>query len=213
MKVVVFGATGGTGHHVVRQALEQGCAVTAVVRDPARLAVRHPGLTVSAAALADPAALRDAVAGHDAAVSALGANTLGQARAGVVSSLIREIVAALDACGVRRLVAVSAAPVGDVPDGESFAGRRLVYPLVSAVFRTVYSDLAAMERRIRDSPLDWTIARPPRLTGGPGRGRYRQETGANVANGRVLARADLAHAALGWLHDPATVRQVVGVAY
>ncbi|MDV7216720.1 NAD(P)-dependent oxidoreductase, partial [Streptomyces prunicolor] len=66
MKLTVFGATGGIGQEIVRQALASGHEVTAVVRDPARLTVRGAGLEVFRADLTDPEAVRPAVAGRDA---------------------------------------------------------------------------------------------------------------------------------------------------
>ncbi|MDF3146555.1 NAD(P)H-binding protein, partial [Streptomyces sp. T21Q-yed] len=73
MKLTVFGATGGTGKEIVRQALDAGHQVTAVVRDPARFTVTGEQLEVFRADLADPQALRPAVAGRDAVLSGLGA--------------------------------------------------------------------------------------------------------------------------------------------
>lgn len=209
MELVVFGATGGTGHHVVRQALDRGHQVTAVVRDPARLDVRHPGLRVVTDDLTDASALRSALPARAAAISALGPRTLRQARSGVTTSATRQILGS----GVERLVVVSAGPVGEVPEGESFLGRKVVIPLVSAAFRPVYKDLAEMEREIRRSPLAWTIVRPPRLTDKALTGSYQRTAGGNVARGRTISRADLAHATLTCLEDPETVEQVVGIAY
>lgn len=209
MELVVFGATGGTGHHIVRQALDQGHRVTAVVRDPARLDIRHPELNVITNDLTDGASLRTALNGQVAGISALGPRTMRQARAGVTTSATRQILA----CGLQRLVAVSAGPVADVPEGESFLGRKLIIPLVSVAFRPVYTDLTAMEEEIRRSPLAWTIVRPPRLTNGPLTGEYQRVVGGNVARGRTISRADLAHAALTCLQDPAMLKQELGIAY
>ena len=119
MRLTVFGATGGVGGHVVRQALERGDEVTAVVRDPARLRVRHDRLDVVVADLTDPRALAvaPAVAGSEAAISAVGPR--GRGDAGVATAATRTILAALATTGVRQFVAVSAAPVGPVPPGRA----------------------------------------------------------------------------------------------
>jgi len=62
MKLTVFGATGGIGGHVVRQALAAGHHVTAVVRDPAQFDVSHPALEVATVPdLTDPDGLRAAL--------------------------------------------------------------------------------------------------------------------------------------------------------
>jgi hypothetical protein len=88
------------------------------------------------------------------------------------------------ATGVRRVVVVSAAPVGTVASpgrphpprhdpGDGPVTRYVAMPLVEAVFRPVYDDLALMEDTLRDSGLDWTVVRPPRLTDRPATGTYR----------------------------------------
>ncbi|MEU4836084.1 SDR family oxidoreductase [Streptosporangium sp. NPDC023615] len=213
MRLTVCGATGGTGREVVRQALEAGHEVTAVVRDPARLPDGLTGARVVTADLTDPRALRSAVEGRDAVISGLGPRDRAQARAGVAAPVTRVILAALEECGVRRLVAVSAAPLGASPPGDPFLDRRIVTPLVRAVLRDVYADLGAMERAIAESGTDWTVMRPPRLLNGPVTGRYRTAVGANLPAGRTVARSDLAHAMLAVLDDPATVGRTVGIAY
>ncbi|QKW51765.1 NAD(P)-dependent oxidoreductase [Streptomyces buecherae] len=212
MRLTVFGATGGTGRLLVRQALDAGHQVTAVVRDPARLAVTHPELTVvTAPDLTDERALRPAVAGRDAVLSAVGAPT--NKRAGIASAAARGIVRAMAAGDVRRLVAISAAPVGEIPQGEALLGRAVMWPLVRAAFRKVYADLAVMERVVAASDTDWTLVRPPRLLDRPLTGTYRTALGTGVRDGHSLSRADLAHAMLALLDDPRAVRQYVGVAY
>lgn len=210
MRCTVFGATGGTGQELVRQALEAGHEVTAVVRDPARLPLRHERLDVVTADVTDPAALAPAVAGRDAVLSGLGAP--GNKAAGIASRGTRAILEAMESAGVRRYIGVSAAPVEPGSAGESAFYRAVLLPLVRRAFRDVYADLAVMEDAIRASTLEWTIVRPPRLTYKPAKGTYRREIGGNVAGGRLVSRADLAAAILAMVDDAATVRQGVGVA-
>ncbi|MGC5014332.1 NAD(P)-dependent oxidoreductase [Streptosporangium sp. DT93] len=213
MKLTVCGATGGTGQEVVRQALEAGHEVTAVVRDPARLPDGLTGARVVTADMTDPRALRPAVEGRDAVISGLGPRDRAQARAGVAAPVTRVILAAMAECGVRRLVAVSASPLGTSPPGDPFLDRRILAPVIRAFLRDVYADLGAMEKAIAASDTDWTVMRPPRLLNGPATGRYRLAVGAGLAAGRTIARSDLAHAMLAVLDDPATVRRTVGIAY
>jgi putative NADH-flavin reductase len=212
VELTVFGATGGTGREVVGQALDAGHRVTAVVRDPARIPLRHPALQVVTADVTDSDALRPHLQGRHAAISALGPRS--NKYAGIASVATAAILRALDASGPRRFVAVSAAPVGPVPREENFLARRIAIPLVRRAFRRVYADLATMEDEIRSSSaVEWTIVRPPRLLNKPLSGRYRRVVGANVPRGLAISRSDLAHAMLALLEDRATVRQVVGVAY
>ena len=212
MKLTVFGATGRIGEQVVRQALDAGHKVTAVVRDPARFDLRHPALEVATVpGLTDPEVLRPALEGGDAAISGVGPR--GRKDGPVASSATRGILRAMEASGVQRLVAVSAVPVGPVPAGESFVNRRILLPFISVFAREVYADLAAMEDEMRRSATEWTVVRPPKLNNKPLTGTYRTAVGANVPRGYSISRADVAHAMLAMLDDPATVRQAVGIAY
>ena len=211
MKLTVFGATGRIGGEVVRQALAAGHGVTAVVRDPARLAVRDPRLeVVTVSGLDDPEALAPAVAGRDAVLSGVGPRRRSDTH--VASESTRAILGAMTAHGVRRLVAVSAAPVGPSPAGDGWFDRRVLRPFITTLLRDVYADLAVMERDIRDSGVDWTVVWPPRLVDSPPRGAYRTAIGANVPHARTVSRAEVAHLMLVALDDPAMVGRPVGIA-
>jgi uncharacterized protein YbjT (DUF2867 family) len=212
MKITIFGATGRIARLAAEQALASGDQITAVVRDPARLDLSpHPALeVVTVAGLTDPAPLIAALRGSDAALSGVGPR--GRKDVTVASTATRGILAALQASGVSRFAAVSAVPVGPVPEGESALNRYLVLPLVSYLLRGIYADLAVMEQEIKRSPLEWTIVRPPRLFDRPLTGNYKMAIGGNVPRGKSLARAEVAHAMLAVLRDPRTIRQAVGVA-
>jgi uncharacterized protein YbjT (DUF2867 family) len=211
MKMTVFGATGGIGGHVVRQALDAGHKVTAVVRDPARFDVSHPALEVATVpGLTDPEVLRPVLEASDAAISGVGPR--GRKDGPIASSTTRGILRAMEASGVRRFVAVSAVPVGPVPKGESFVNRRILLPFISAFARDVYVDLAEMEDEIRRSTTEWTIVRPPKLVNKPLSGKYRTIVGGNVPRGYTISRADVAHLMLRVLEQPETIKQAIGIA-
>ncbi|MFL5998085.1 MAG: NAD(P)-dependent oxidoreductase [Streptomyces sp.] len=210
MKLTVFGATGGIGREIVRQGLAAGHDVTAVVRDPARLTVTGERLEVVRADLTDPEVLRPAVAGRDAVLSGLGPRA--RKDAGVAARLTRVVLAAMEAEQVRRVLAVSAGPVGPAPVKEG-AVDRWMRGLVSAVLKDVYADLTEMEAQLAASGTDWTVVRPPRLQNKPVTGVYRVVAGGFPARGRFISRADVAHAMLGMVGDAGVVKQGVGVAY
>ncbi|MFI5808081.1 NAD(P)-dependent oxidoreductase [Streptomyces sp. NPDC051561] len=210
MKLTVFGATGGVGQEIVKQALAAGHEVTAVVRDPARFTVTGEGLTVFRADVRDPEELRAAVAGRDAVLSGLGARSTKDA--GITTTLTRAVLRAMEVEGTRRLVVVSAAPVGPDPDRQPLVDRA-AGRVISRVLKPVYDDLRAMEAELAASATDWTSVRPPKLTDKPLTGRYRTVVGGTPRSGRTLARADVAHAMLAVLDDASTVKQGVGTAY
>lgn len=211
MNITVFGATGGVGGHVVRQALDAGHSVTAVVRDMARFDIWHQSLRVCAVpGLDNPDVLHPILEGMDAVISGVGPR--GPNDGPVASNATRGILRAMEASCSCRFVAVSAVPVGPVPEGESFLNRRIVLPLMGRLLRNLYADLAAMEDEIRHSTVEWTIVRPPKLVNKPLTGTYRTGVGANVPRGYAISRANVAHAMLAALGDRTTLRQAVGVA-
>jgi uncharacterized protein YbjT (DUF2867 family) len=211
MKITVFGANGGVGGHVVRQALDAGHEVTAVVRDLARLDVSHPALNVATVAgLTNPEMLRPMLETSDAAISGVGPR--GRNDGPVASVATRGILHAMEASGVRRFVAVSAVPVGPEPMGESFLNRRLLLPVISFFLRDLYSDLAEMEKEIQHSIAEWTIVRAPKLVNRPLTARYRTSIGGNVPRGYTISRANVAHAMIAALGDPITIKQIIGIA-
>jgi uncharacterized protein YbjT (DUF2867 family) len=202
MKLTIFGATGGIGGQLLEQAVAAGHEVTAVVRDPSKLAPNRNGVRVVSADLAapEPGVLESAVAGADAVLSGVGPRPM--TKAGVAEHGTQAIVRAMQATGVRRILVVSAAPISTVPSpgrpnpprhdpGEGFVMRNLLTPFAKTVMRERYADLALMEDVLRASDLDWTIFRPPRLTNGPLTGTYRTALGQNLRGGALISRADV----------------------
>jgi putative NADH-flavin reductase len=220
MKLTIFAATGGVGGQLLEQAVDAGHDVTAVVRNPAKLSRPVRAVTADMTA-ADPAAVEAAVAGADAVLSGLGPRS--NADAGVAAQGTRVIVAAMQATGVRRIVAVSAAPVGTVATpgrpnppkhdpGDGFFMRHLLSHVAGVTLGKVFADLAEMEDILVGSGLDWTVVRPPRLTGKPLTGSYRTAYGQNLRGGLSVPRADVAHCMLSVLGQPDTIKQAIGIA-
>jgi putative NADH-flavin reductase len=213
VKLTVFGASGGTGTQVVRQALDAGHEVTAVVRDRRRLAVAdHPGLDVVVADVMAPEAIEGTVAGRGAVISALGPSQRPEERKAAAHSRIctdsaRSITTAMRGAGASRLVVVSAS--GPFTEGDGPIVRYLAKPIAQRVLKDPFADLVAMEAVVRGSGLDWTLLRPPRLTDKPLTGHYRTRRELNVRRGFYLPRADLAHLILAVCGDPDTYRTAI----
>lgn len=210
VKLTIFGATGATGTCLVEQALLAGHEVTAVVRDPARLTVAaHPRLSIVTADVMDPAAIVPAVAAADAVLTAVGPRGAGPTT--VIQDSVRSIIAAMQKSGARRLLMLSGSIVAD--QGESAYLRYLVKPLARRTFlRHVCADMRLAENETEVSDLDWTIVRPPRLTGKAAQGTYRTAIDRNLPHGFVVSRADLAACMLALIEDPAATRRRVGIA-
>jgi putative NADH-flavin reductase len=210
MKLTVFGGTGATGTCLVQQALAAGHEVTAIVRDPARLAIgQAAGLRVVTADVLIPAAIGGAVAGAGAVLSALGPHGTGPTT--ISQDSARSIVQAMQETGVRRLLTVSGSIVTD--EGEGPVMSYLLKPLVRGTrLRHVCADMRRAEAVVSQSHLDWTIMRPPALTGQPAAGTYRTALDRNLPRGFTISRADLAACMLALLGDAATIRRHVSIA-
>jgi putative NADH-flavin reductase len=210
MKLTILGATGATGTYLTSQALAAGHEVTAVVRDPARQpGPAHPRLRTVTADVMDPASIAPAIEGADAVISAVGPRGTGPTT--VIQDSVHSIIAAMDKTGTRRLLQVSGSIVAD--EGESPYLRYLIKPVARRTFlRHVCADMRRGEEQIHDSDLDWTIFRPPALTGKAATGAYRTATDRNLPHGFTVSRADLAACMLATLTDPSTVHHHVAIA-
>ncbi len=221
MRLTIFAASGGIGRQVLEQAITAGDDITAVVRNPKKVS-REVRVVRADLNAPDPTVLESAVGGADAVISALGA--VSKSDVGVAWRGTQAIVRAMQATGARRIIVVSAAPISTVASpgrpnppkhdpGDGFFMRNFLGPLIKAVLRKHYADLAQMEDVLRDSGLDWTVIRPPRLTDKPLTGTYRTATGQNVRGGVLISRADVAQLMLRVLGQPQTIRQAIGIAY
>lgn len=208
MRILVLGASGRTGRHVVEQALGHGHEVVALVRDPAALPFAGPSLTVAVGDVTDPAAVQAALTGCDAVISALGSG--GQRPVHVYSDGVANTIRAMTARGIRRLVVVSSSGIGVSPGELSVAGRAMRR---LPKMRPVYEDMERMEGDVMLSDLDWTIVRPAALTEGAMTGIYRVVEGATVPKGARISRADLAALLLKCAEGKRYVRRAVAVAY
>ena len=209
MNLLIFGATGGTGRHLVKQALAEGHTVTAFARNPAALEIRHSNLLAAQGDVTDYASVERALAGHEAVLSALGSPTLK--RNTVLSDGTRHIIKAMGQVGVRRLVFESSIGVGDSKDHVGLLFKWVFLPLV---LRHVFADKEVQERYIKESSLEWVIVRPARLTNGARRGRYRRGAEINErAVGRSISRADVAAFMLEQVTDDTYLRRTPGVSY
>jgi putative NADH-flavin reductase len=189
VKVVVLGAAGGIGRHVVTQALEAGHNVTAFLRDPGKLNLRHERLAIVRGDVLNGEAVRSAIVGHDAVVSAMGVRN--RAPTTLYSEGARNALTAMTAEGVRRYIAISASGF-HIDANDPFFLRYVGKPIISLLLKDHYADLVRMESIITQSDRDWTIVVPPRLTDGPRTGRYREALDANVRSGLSISRADVA---------------------
>jgi putative NADH-flavin reductase len=200
MKLFVIGATGLTGEEIVQQALARGHHVTAFVRSPEAVAFRHEQLGVLEGNVTDEEQLFAAVQNHDAVLSALGPRRVFKPSALLHDSAFAT-TRAMQRSRVRRLVILSAA--------AHFPG--IPNRIISFILRNHMRDSLAMEKVIQDSGLDWTIARPPRLTQEQ-YATYRSREGAAPSSGFSISRKAVAAFMLDAIEQKKHFQKIVGIA-
>ena len=207
MKLLVLGATGATGRHLVTLALAEGHDVTALVRDPASMTTKHTKLTVVKGRATVAAELEPVVAGHDAVLSVLGPRTKTDA---VCAEAAGATVGAMKKHGVKRVVWLSAGGVGDSAPpiiAASFVFGRIIMPLF---LKKPYANHFRAEETLRASDLEWTVLRPLQLVDAP----TGNPTTATLPSAKLesktlkIARQDVAAYMLAELEARTFVRQM-----
>ncbi|PYK72188.1 MAG: hypothetical protein DME44_05235 [Verrucomicrobia bacterium] len=200
VKLFVIGATGRTGREVVQQALARNHQVTAFVRSPENISLKNERLTVLKGNVMDENELFRAVQNHDAVISTLGPREVFKPSSMLHDSAVAT-TRAMNRAGVKRLVVLSAA--------AHFPG--ILNRIASFIMRNHMRDSLSMEAIVQGSGLDWTIARPPRLTQ-EDYTTYRSREDAAPKMGFSLSRKAVAAFMLDGIEQKKHVRKIVGIA-
>lgn len=205
MKIVIFGASGGTGRELLRQGKAQGHEITAFVRNPRSLPDQQ-GVRIVIGDAMDAQAVAKAVAGQDAVLSALGPRTL--AKDAMLLESMKNILAAMQQNGVRRLIVLGAAGVWPGATNELSAGGKLMTLFLhSVMLKQVFAEHREMQTLIRNSATEWTVVQPPFLSNAPGHGKYRVSGDSLPSRGMRIARADVANFMLAQLSSMEWVKK------
>lgn len=206
MKLIVLGATGGTGLEIVRRAIQRGHLLTALVRSPDRLQEFRDHATVRQGDLLNSTDLEGAIQGHDAVLSAFGPRMpISKQDTDLLRRFATALTSAMARARVRRAVVESVAFLfrdSIVPPAYLFG--RLFFP-------TVVADASRMERVFAESGLDWTMVRPPQLTDKPYTGKYRVREGSLPMFGFKISRADVADLMIKAAEDRSSIHKIIGV--
>ncbi|MEO1065766.1 MAG: NAD(P)-binding oxidoreductase [Pseudomonadota bacterium] len=209
MNIIIFGATGSVGSLVVKRALKDGHKVTAFARNPDKLDIENPNLTLRAGDALNAAEVENAVKGHDAVVVTLGS---GMSRKSIIRSQgTRNIIAGMKKHGVERLICQSTLGAHESWANLNFFWKRIMF---GALLRPVFLDHEKQENLVRESGLNWTLVRPSAFTDedvsgvlkegfGPGERKLSLKISrAEVAEflNRQVSDADYLHRAVGVSH-------------
>lgn len=205
MKLIVFGASGGTGKQFVEQALEAGHEVTAFVRSPEKLGVKHARLQIIQGDALQRDAVVEAMIGQEAAVSCLGAAGLKKSTA--LTEMTANISAGMKQHNIQRIVYVASAGIHHEMPG-------IIGFLAGLILKNVLEDHRHAVDQLITNDFDWTVARPLSLDNGARTTIYRETKQGIPRGGRKISRADVAHFLLKSLEQPSSyVKQSVGLAY
>jgi putative NADH-flavin reductase len=210
MKLVIFGATGRIGGHLVNWGIDAGHDVHALARHPEALRPRD-ALTVTGGDVLDPGTVAGVISGADAVLSALGPRGLDGFRTiELLAPAASNIIDGMHKTGAHRLISVSAAGAFVTEDPDM---SWLVKQILPWIFARTYADVRRMEQVVRASDLDWTLVRPTRLVNAPGTGEYRVRADYAPPGGGKIARADVAHFIAAALTSATYIRESPVLAY
>lgn len=210
MKLLILGATGGTGAALLDQAVAAGHDVTAIVRTPANVhAAVKTSMTVVEGDVLEPGPWQDVAAEHNTLLSCLGSKDRRHPTT-IYSHGTLNALAAMGTNTMRRLICLSSAGL-DVPAETPLPQKLVTRLIIQRLYRHGYADMRRMEAALRDQDAHWTIVRPPMLTDAPGNGNYRTSMNNPLPNMRSIPRADLAHYLLTAIEDPTTWKATVEI--
>ncbi|XP_027228588.2 flavin reductase (NADPH) isoform X1 [Penaeus vannamei] len=165
MQLALLGATGKTGGELLKQALEEGHSVTAVVRDPAKITTAHDNLKVVKADVFDESSLAKPFADQDAVVSCLGFPRNPQPVTGYTESM-KAIVGAMRNANIERIVTMTAWYTDtSVAPRMGFLANWVIVPILRPVLLGMFD----MEKFLKEkcSDINYTVVRPPGLGSAP----------------------------------------------
>jgi putative NADH-flavin reductase len=207
MKLLIFGATGRIGRHLLEQALTEGHLVTAFTRNKVRLDIKHTNLKIIEGDVLDILPVEQAVKGQDAVLCSLGAGSKGKIRSeGTV-----HIIHAMEQAGVRRFICQTTLGAGDSQGNLNFFWKYIMFGLF---LKEAFADHQLQESYVKQSQLDWTIVRPGAFTNGPKTGAYRHGFPSSDKTIKLkISCADVAHFMLRQLVDEEYHKKTPGLSY
>jgi len=158
MKITVFGASGAIGKILIANALEQGHAVKAYLRNPAKFDLNHPNLELIKGELHDYDNIKYAVLGADCVVSTLGPPLKRNYEGWAVLDGHKNIIKAMESQNISRFITMATPSVKFQKDLPSLT-TRMPTIMAKLFFPKAYKEIVQIGQIVANSSLDWTIVR------------------------------------------------------
>lgn len=204
MELLILGATGLTGQHLLKKALEASHQVTVLVRDPAKLIVAHKNLTILTGDVLDKLTLTNALRGKDVVLSAIGKGKSLKA-ADLMTNAVNNLILCMQTTHVNRVVMLSAFGVGATIGQANFI-QRLIF---TTLLKSIFSDKTKADAMLQYSPFNYTLVYPVVLTNGPGTGHYKAGETFAMKGMPKISRADVADFMLKQVTDNTYIKKTV----
>ena len=207
-RIIIFGATGGTGQELVKQALEQNHEVTAFVRSPNKLKIKNKNLKIYQGNVLKIEEVNEAIQNHEIVLCSLGMPASDKSTLRTDGTM--NIIKSMHANGVKRLICQTSLGFGDSKD---FLPWHMKYFIVPLILKNAFRDHELQESKIEASKLDWTIVKPGNMTNGKKSGNYLFGFAPTKNIKLKISRADVAHFMLNQISNTQFLRKKVGISY
>jgi len=207
-RIIIFGATGGTGQELIKQALENGNKVTAFARTPEKLKISHNNLKVIQGDVLNYNNVFKSLDNQEVVFCNLGMPASDK------STLRKDgtanIVKAMEDKGINKLICQTSLGFAD---SKAVLPWWMKYIIVPFILKNAFKDHELQESVIEKSNLDWTIVRPGNMTNGKLTKTYKHGFDPSEKIKLKVSRADVAHFMLNQINNIEYLRKKVGISY
>ncbi len=165
MKIAILGSTGFVGEVLLPKAIEKGYQVKTLVRNPEKLGIYKEKVEFISGTASQADKLEQTIIGTEVVLSTLPPilNTNGTEKSG---QAFEDLVAVLEKNSIKRFIHIGGAVHGGGVNENWTLDRRALWVFLNIVGRPVLVAKHLEWDRLRESNLDWTLVRPPRITKG-----------------------------------------------
>ena len=207
-KVIIFGATGGTGQELVKQALELNYKISVFVRQPEKLKVSVENIQIFKGNVLNQEEVDLAMLGQDVVLCSLGVPANNKSILRTEGTM--NIIHAMRKNAVKRLICQTSLGFGDSKEVLPWHMKYLIVPFI---LKNAFRDHELKESKIVDSSLDWTIVRPGNMTNGKRTSHYKHGFRPDEKIKLKIARADVAEFMLNQIKEIEYIGKKVGISY